>query len=61
VLKEADLITEKKRGKNRFYSLNREKSLELIEFLEQMYDYKLSSLKEYLENKDKQRKKKSSY
>jgi ArsR family transcriptional regulator len=61
VLKEADLITEKKRGKNRFYSLNRDKSLELIEFLEQMYDYKLSSLKEYLENKEKQRKKKSSY
>jgi hypothetical protein len=60
-LKEADLITEKKRGKNRFYSLNRDKSLELIEFLEQMYDYKLSSLKEYLENKEKQRKKKSSY
>jgi hypothetical protein len=26
-----------------------------------MYDYKLSSLKEYLENKEKQRKKKSSY
>jgi ArsR family transcriptional regulator len=61
VLKEADLITEKKRGKNRFYSLNRDKSLELIEFLEQMYDYKLSSLKEYLENKEKQRKNKSSY
>jgi ArsR family transcriptional regulator len=60
VLKEADLITEKKRGKNRFYSLNRDKSLELIEFLEQMYDYKLSSLKEYVENKEKKGKRKSS-
>lgn len=59
VLKEADLITEKKQGKNRFYSLNRNKSLELIKFLEEMYDYKLSSLKEYVENKEKQRKKKS--
>jgi len=59
VLKEADLITEKKQGKNRFYSLNRDKSLELIKFLEEMYDYKLSSLKEYVENKEKQRKKKS--
>jgi ArsR family transcriptional regulator, arsenate/arsenite/antimonite-responsive transcriptional repressor len=61
VLKEADLITEKKSGKNRFYSLNRDKSLELIKFLEEMYDYKLSSFKEYIENKEKQRKKKSSY
>jgi ArsR family transcriptional regulator len=61
VLKEADLITEKKSGKNRFYSLNRDKSLELIKFLEEMYDYKLSSFKEYIENKERQRKKKSSY
>jgi ArsR family transcriptional regulator, arsenate/arsenite/antimonite-responsive transcriptional repressor len=61
VLKEADLIREEKWGKNRFYSLNRDKSLELIKFLEQMYDYNLSSLKEYVENKGKQRKKKSNY
>lgn len=61
VLKEADLITEKKRGKNRFYSLNKDKSVELIKFLEEMYGYNLSSLKEYVENKEKQRKKKSSY
>jgi ArsR family transcriptional regulator, arsenate/arsenite/antimonite-responsive transcriptional repressor len=59
VLKEADLITEKKRGKNRFYSLNEGKSLEVIKFLEEMYDYNLSSLKEYIENKEKKRKKKS--
>ena len=61
VLKEADLIREKKLGKNRFYSLNKDKSLELIKFLEEMYDYNLSSLKEYIENKEKQRKKKNSY
>jgi ArsR family transcriptional regulator len=61
VLKEADLVREKKRGKNRFYSMNRDKSLELIRFLEQMYDYNLSSLKEYVENKEKKGKKKSSY
>jgi ArsR family transcriptional regulator len=57
VLKEADLIREKKIGKNRFYSLNKDKSLELIKFLEEMYDYKLSSLKEYVENKEKKGKK----
>lgn len=58
VLKEADLVTEEKRGKNRFYSLNRSKSLEVVKFLEEMYDYKLNSLKEYVENKEKKRKKK---
>ena len=53
ILKDADLITEKKHGKNRFYSLNKEKQLELIEFFENMYDYKLNSLKEYVENNEK--------
>ncbi|MGH9982690.1 MAG: metalloregulator ArsR/SmtB family transcription factor [Nitrososphaeraceae archaeon] len=57
VLKDADLITEKKRGKNRFYSLNRNTTIEIIKFLEQIYDYNLSSLKEYIENKEKGRKK----
>jgi ArsR family transcriptional regulator len=58
VLKDADLVTEQKRGKNRFYSLNRNTTIEIIKFLEQMYDYNLNSLKEYVENKEKQRKKK---
>lgn len=56
ILKEADLIAEKKLGKNRFYSLNRMKSLKLVEFFEDMYDYKLNSLKEYVENKEKKKK-----
>jgi ArsR family transcriptional regulator, arsenate/arsenite/antimonite-responsive transcriptional repressor len=56
ILKDADLITEKKHGKNRFYSLNKKKTLELIEFFENMYDYKLNSLKEYVENKEKKMK-----
>lgn len=51
ILKEAELITEKKQGKNRFYSLNRKRTLKLIEFFEDMYDYNLNSLKEYVENK----------
>jgi hypothetical protein len=51
----------KKRGKNRFYYLNRNKSLELIKFLEEMYDYNMSSLEEYVENKEKKRKKKNSF
>ena len=51
VLKDADLITEIKRGQNRFYSLNRKTTLELVRFFDDMYDYNLKSLKEYVENK----------
>lgn len=57
VLKEADLVTEIKQGKNRFYSLNRSKSLEVVKFLEEMYDYNLNSLKEYVDKKEKTKKK----
>jgi len=55
ILKDADLITEKKRGKNRFYTLNRDKKLELVEFFEDIYDYNLKSLKEYVEGKEKKK------
>ena len=49
ILKEADMI--KKEGKNRLYSLNRKTTSELVRFFDNMYDYKLKSLKEYVENK----------
>jgi DNA-binding transcriptional ArsR family regulator len=52
VLKDADLITEIKRGQNRFYSLNRRTTSELVRFFDDMYDYNLNSLKEYVENKE---------
>jgi ArsR family transcriptional regulator, arsenate/arsenite/antimonite-responsive transcriptional repressor len=52
VLKDADLITEIKKGQNRFYSLNRKTTSELVRFFDDMYDYNLSSLKEYVENKE---------
>ena len=51
ILKESDLITEKKKGKNRHYSLNRSTTSELAQYFDDMYDYKLKSLKEYVENK----------
>lgn len=51
ILKDADLIMERKQGKNRFYSLNRNKTLELVKFFEDIYDYNLKSLKEYVENR----------
>ena len=56
ILKEANLITEKKEGKNKLYSLNRRTTSELVRFFDDMYDYKLKSLKEYVENKERKRK-----
>jgi hypothetical protein len=55
-LKDVDLITEKKQQKNMFYTLNRDKSLELVEFFEDIYDYNLKSLKEYVEGEEKKKK-----
>ena len=52
ILKDTDLITEIRKGQNRFYSLNRKTTSELVRFFDDMYDYKLSSLKEYIENKE---------
>jgi ArsR family transcriptional regulator, arsenate/arsenite/antimonite-responsive transcriptional repressor len=51
ILKEADLIIERKEGKNKLYSLNRKTTSELVRFFDDMYDYELRSLKEYVENK----------
>lgn len=59
ILKDADLITEKKHGKNRFYSLNRHITLELVDFFEDMYDYNLKSLKEYMEGKRRKTRKRT--
>jgi len=56
ILKNADLVTEEKLGKNRFYSLNETKSLEIINYFEKMWGYNLSSLKEFVENKEKKKK-----
>ena len=55
ILRDADLIIEEKHGKNRFYTLNKDKTLELAEFFENIYDYNLKSLKEYVENKERKR------
>ena len=57
ILKEADLITEKKEGKNRLYSLNRKTTSDIVRFFDDMYDYKLKSLKEYVENKERKKEK----
>jgi len=56
VLKEADLITSKKQGKNEFYSINQKQALELLKFFENVWGYKLDSLKEFVENKEGKKK-----
>jgi DNA-binding transcriptional ArsR family regulator len=56
VLKEADLISEHKQGKNKFYSINQKEALDLLGFFENMWGYKLNSLKEFVENKEKKKK-----
>jgi DNA-binding transcriptional ArsR family regulator len=50
ILKNSDLVVENKIGKNRIYSLNREKALEMMNFFAGIWDYNLKSLKEFLEN-----------
>jgi DNA-binding transcriptional ArsR family regulator len=55
ILKDADLVTENKQGKNRFYSINKKRTLDLVAFFEAMYDYNLNSLKEYVENKERKK------
>jgi len=55
ILKEADLITEQRQGKNKFYSINQKQALGLMKFFENMWGYKLDSLKEFVENKEKKK------
>ncbi len=50
ILKNSDLVVENKIGKNRIYSLNKEKALEMMNFFAVIWDYNLKSLKEFLEN-----------
>lgn len=50
ILKNCDLVSEQKFGKNRFYSLNQDKTFEMMKFFSLMHGYSLNSLKEFLEN-----------
>jgi DNA-binding transcriptional ArsR family regulator len=51
VLKEADLVREHRVGKNRLYSLNREKMSEMMRFFDEFWDDRLSRLKRHVEAK----------
>ncbi|HEX6561535.1 MAG TPA: metalloregulator ArsR/SmtB family transcription factor [Nitrososphaera sp.] len=58
VLREAELVTEQKQGKNKFYSINQTQTLEVMKFFESMWEYKMDSLKEFVENRERRKSKK---
>jgi len=49
VLREADLVGERKVGQRRYYSLNREKMTEMMRFLDGFWDESLNRLKRHVE------------
>src|SRR5580658_1327439 len=53
VLRDADLVRERKVGQNRFYSVNREKMSEMMTFFDGFWDEKLIRLKHHVEAKGK--------
>ena|ERR687897_936140 len=51
ILRDADLVRERRDGQRRLYSLNTETTLEIKNFFDQMWSNNLNSLKEFVENK----------
>jgi DNA-binding transcriptional ArsR family regulator len=52
VLRDAGLVSERKVGQNRLYSVNREKMSEMMEFFDMFWDVNLTRLKEHVESKE---------
>jgi DNA-binding transcriptional ArsR family regulator len=57
VLRDAGLVNERKEGQNRYYSVNRESMSEVMEFFDLFWDDRLKSLKEYVKNKERKKRK----
>ena len=55
VLRDAGLVSERKEGQNRYYSVNRKQLSEMMRFFDQFWDDRLKSLKEYVENKERRK------
>jgi DNA-binding transcriptional ArsR family regulator len=51
VLREAELVSERKAGQKRYYSLNRNKMSEMMRFLDGFWDDSLDRLKRHVEEK----------
>ena len=57
VLRDAGLVNERRKGQNRYYSVNRDGMSEMMRFFDQFWDDRLKSLKEYVENKERRKRK----
>jgi DNA-binding transcriptional ArsR family regulator len=57
VLRDAGLVSERREGQNRYYSVNREGMSEMMKFFDLFWDDRLKSLKEYVENKERKKRK----
>lgn len=57
VLRDAGLVTERREGQNKFYTVNRDSMLEMMRFFDLFWDDRLKSLKEYVENKERKKRK----
>ena len=55
VLRDAGLVSERKEGQNRYYSINRDSMSEMMRFFDTLWGDRLRGLKEYVENKEKRR------
>jgi ArsR family transcriptional regulator len=55
VLRDAGLVNERREGQNRYYSVNRNGMSEMMRFFDQFWDDRLKSLKEYVENKNRRK------
>jgi ArsR family transcriptional regulator, arsenate/arsenite/antimonite-responsive transcriptional repressor len=55
VLRDAGLVDERREGQNRYYSVNRDRMSEMMQFFDQFWDDRLKSLKEYVENKNRRK------
>jgi len=51
ILREANLVSERKAGQNRFYSVNTEKMSEMMRFFDVFWDNSLQRLKRHAEGK----------
>jgi len=51
ILSNAGLVKERKEGRNRIYSVNRDAMREMIEFLDEFWGSQLNGLKKHVEGK----------
>lgn len=55
ILRDSGLVSERKEGQNRLYSVNRDKMSEMMQFFDTFWDDRLTNLKEYVENKERKK------